>query len=197
MVEPDTRTRILEAARRCLLAEGFAALSTRKVAEDAGVPLSQIHYHFGSKEELILSLLRSENDRLLSRQTDMYATDLPLWKQWEMACDYFDADLSSGYVRVIQEMTAAGWSSQAVGKEMQLMWGGWIDLLLGVAREAGDRSLLPGGFTPEEVVALVSAWFVGAEALILLDMESAQLPYRKVLRKVGDLIRVAEERGAS
>ncbi|MCZ6738117.1 MAG: TetR family transcriptional regulator, partial [Actinobacteria bacterium] len=50
MTEKDTRAEILDAARRCLLADGYAALSTRKVAEDAGVPLSQIHYHFGSKE---------------------------------------------------------------------------------------------------------------------------------------------------
>ena len=59
----DNRTLILEAARSRLLADGYAGLSTRKVAEDAGVPLSQIHYHFGSKQGLILALLEHENQR--------------------------------------------------------------------------------------------------------------------------------------
>ena len=52
----DTRTLILDAARRLLLAEGYAGLSTRKVAVEARVPLSQLHYHFGSKQGLILAL---------------------------------------------------------------------------------------------------------------------------------------------
>ena len=52
----DTRTLILDAARRRLLADGYTGLSTRKVAEQAQVPVSQLHYHFGSKQGLILAL---------------------------------------------------------------------------------------------------------------------------------------------
>lgn len=193
MIERDTSTKILEAARRCLLADGYAALSTRKVADDAGVPLSQIHYHFGSKEELILSLLRKENDRLLGRQAELFALEIPLWARWEQACDYFDEDIASGYVRVLQEMTATGWSSEALGKEMRQIWDGWGSLLLGVARESERKGMSLGGLTPEEVVALVSASFVGAEAMILLGYESERVPLRAALRRVGDLIRIAEE----
>ena len=75
----DTRTLILEAARSCLLADGYANLSTRRVAEAADVPLSQIHYYFGSRQDLILAMLASENERLLARQSSMYAGDEPLW----------------------------------------------------------------------------------------------------------------------
>lgn len=193
LTERDTRTEILEAARRCLLADGYAALSTRKVAEDAGVPLSQIHYHFGSKEELILSLLRKENDRLLGRQAEMFAREIPLWERWEQACDYFDEDIASGYVRVLQEMTAAGWSSEALGKEMRQIMGEWGELLLEVAKDSEKKGLSFGGLTSEEVVALVSASFLGAETMILLGYESDRVPLRAALRKVGDLIRIAEE----
>ena len=49
---PSTEDRILAAARACLLRSGYAAVSTRAVADDAGVPLSQIHYHFGSKRQI-------------------------------------------------------------------------------------------------------------------------------------------------
>ena len=87
----DTAARIIEAARACLLADGYAAMSTRKVADQAGVPLSQIHYHFGSKDDLILGLLRAENKGRLERQAEMYGQDLPLSEQWELACDFFGA----------------------------------------------------------------------------------------------------------
>ena len=63
-----TATAILDAARERLLADGYANLSTRKVAVEAGVPLSQLHYHFGSKSGLILALLEAENQRRLDRQ---------------------------------------------------------------------------------------------------------------------------------
>ena len=113
MVEQDTRLRILAAAKGVLLDVGYANLSTRGIAEAAGVPLSQIHYHFGSKQNLMLAVLDMENRMRLARQAAMYESDKPLWEQWLQACDFFDDDLESGYVRVLMEMTAAGWSSRA------------------------------------------------------------------------------------
>ena len=113
----DTRSGILEAARSAILADGYAALSTRRVAELAGVPLSQIHYHFGSKRQLVLAVLAAENARLLERQADMYDAPDPLWVRWDRACDFLDADLRSGYVRILHEMIAAGWSDAEVAVE--------------------------------------------------------------------------------
>ena len=191
----ETATKILGAARERLLAEGYAALTTRSVAETAGVPLSQIHYHYGSKEELILRLLRSENERVLGRQTEMYARDLPLWKRWDLACDYFDEDIASGYVRVLMEMTAAGWSSEAIRKEVKTIYEDWGALLTDVAGEAASKGLSLGGMRPADISALVAAAFVGAEALILSDMESELTPFRDSLRRVTKLIREAEEAG--
>src|SRR6266702_3739384 len=106
----------MEAARSRLLADGYAGLSTRKVAMEAGVPLSQVHYHFGSKGGLILALLEEENRRRLERQSRMYAEDRPLWQRYEQACDFLEDDLDSGYVRVLQEMIAAGWSNDQIGE---------------------------------------------------------------------------------
>ncbi|MEA1901892.1 MAG: TetR/AcrR family transcriptional regulator [Actinomycetota bacterium] len=194
MSKQDTATRILDAARACLLADGFAALTTRKVAQHAGVPLSQIHYHFGSREDLILSLLRKENEALVGRQSEMFAREIPVWRKWEIACDYYDEDLASGYVRVLQEMTAAGWSSEPLGKEMAEIYREWNSVLIDLARETDEKGLLPPLFTVEEVAALVASAFLGAEALILLDMEGDGMPLRSALRKVGDLIRIAEEK---
>src|SRR5688572_820968 len=93
-----TREAIIEAARQRLLDDGYARLSTRGVAETAGVPLSQLHYHFGSKQQLILELLEAENSRRLARQTDMYGEEHPLWQRYEQACDFLEDDLDSGYV---------------------------------------------------------------------------------------------------
>jgi AcrR family transcriptional regulator len=193
VVEQDTRLRILAAAKGALLDAGYAKLSTRGIAEAAGVPLSQIHYHFGSKQNLMLAVLTSENRLRLSRQTAMYEADLPLWKQWLQACDFFDDDLESGYVRVLLEMTAAGWSDPEIADAVSAEVGGWFDLLADVARRASERfgSLSP--FTPDEVAALAGLPFLGAEVLILLGFDDSKVAARSALRKVGELLRTLEE----
>ena len=188
-----TRTLILDAARSRLLADGYGGLSTRKVAEQAGVPLSQLHYHFGSKQGLILALLDQENQRRLARQHRMYAEDAPLWQRYERACDFLEDDLDSGYVRVLQEMIAAGWSNRELGDAVRELVGGWFSLLNEVAREAEQRYGRLGPFTSDEVGTLVGAAFIGAEALLLLGFDRDVLPIRSALRRMSVVIRQLEE----
>jgi AcrR family transcriptional regulator len=188
----ETRSTILDAARTALLADGYAALSTRRVADLAGVPLSQIHYHFGSKRQLISAVLAAENERLLERQSQMFAQPEPLWVRWERACDFLDSDLQSGYVRILQEMIAAGWSDADVAAAVREMLGGWFGLLAEVARAEQARGGDLGTFTPEEVATLMGVPFLGAEQLILLGFAEAELPLRSALRKVGLLMRALD-----
>jgi AcrR family transcriptional regulator len=185
----DTRATILAAARERLLADGYANLSTRAVAEAAEVPLSQIHYHYGSKLQLILAVLAAENERLLDRQRAMFDTPEPLWVRWEIACDFLESDVASGYVRILQEMIAAGWSDAEVAASVRDMVGGWYRLLAEVARREQQQGADLFGFTPDEVAALMATPFLGAEELILLGVTEDTLPVQSALRKVGAILR--------
>ena len=193
VVEQDTRLRILAAAKVVLLDVGYAKLSTRAIAEAAGVPLSQIHYHFGSKQNLMLAVLDRENRARLARQAAMYEADKPLWEQWLQACDFFDDDLESGYVRVLMEMTAAGWSDREIAQAVSAQVQGWFDLLAEVAQRAAKRFGSQSPFTAEELAALAGLPFLGAEAVILLGLDDAKIAGRPALRKIGELLRMIEE----
>lgn len=193
MTELATDSIILGAAKKALLDVGYAGLSTRKIAESAGVPLSQIHYHFGSKQALVLAVLEEENRSLLRRQEMMYAEDMPLWKQWEQACDFLEDDLDSGYVRVLQEMVAAGWSNPEIGEAVRKMLRQWFALLSDVVDRAQDKVGGLGPFTAEEVGLLVGSPFIGVEAMLLLGFTEEELPARSALRKFGEVIRTLEE----
>jgi AcrR family transcriptional regulator len=189
----ETRAAILEAARRRLLVDGFGGLSTRAVAEAAGVPLSQVHYHFGSKHQLVLDLLEAEDARRLARQTAMYAEDVPLWQRYEQACDFLEDDLESGYVRVLQEMIAAGWSDATIGRRVRELLLGWLDLLTSVVRDAERALGSLGPFTAGELATLIGQAFLGGEAVLLLGFDRSQVPVRSALRRFGLLIRALEE----
>jgi len=191
--KPDTSTVLLEAARKVLRQKGYAGLSTREVAAAAGVPLSQIHYHFGSKQGMVLELFEYLNAQLLERQNALFGDpNLKLSEQWDKACDYLDDDIASGYVRVLQELNAASWSDSEVAKVVREGLKGWLDLIAGLARKAERELGGFGPFTPEEVGALVGSAFIGAEVHYLLGLERRGIPVRHSLRRVGDLIRIAE-----
>lgn len=190
-----TSTSLLEAAKKVLRQNGYAGLSTRDVAEMAGVPLSQIHYHFGSKQGLVLALFEYLNAQLLDRQNALFADSaLTFSQQWDRACEYLDDDIASGYVRVLQELLAASFSDAAVAKIIRASIMGWVDLIVAAARRAEQRLGGLGPLTPEDVGALAANAFIGAESLYLLGLEKRGSPVRQALRRIGDLIRMAETR---
>jgi AcrR family transcriptional regulator len=189
----ETSTVVLEAAKKMLRQKGYSKLSTRDVAAAAGVPLSQIHYHFGSKQGMVLALFEHLNSQLLDRQNVMFHdSTLSLSQQWDRACDYLDEDIASGYVRVLQELIAASWADSPVAKVIQAGLIGWYKLLVELARRAEHEFGSLGPFTADEVAALVGAAFVGAESYYLLGLEKKGIPVRKSLRRFGDLIRAME-----
>ena len=189
----DTRTLILEAARRRLLEDGHRGLSTRKVAEAAEVPLSQLHYHFGSKQGLLLAVLEEEDRRRLARQTRMYSADRPLWERYEQACDFLEDDLDSGFVRILQEMISQGWADDTLAAAVRALLEQWFALLTEVTAEAEARLGPLGPFTPTELATLIGTAFIGGESLILLGFDRDRPPVRAALRRVGVLIRQLEE----
>lgn len=192
--KPDVRKALIEAAKKVLRRDGYAGFSTREVAEQAGVPLSQIHYHFGSKTGLVLALFEHQTNELLARQRAMFDdTSIPLSARWDRACDYLDEDIASGYVRTLQELIAASWSDPEITKPVLTAQLEWNVLLTEMAERVGDELGGFGPFTPNDVATLVANAFVGAESMFLLGMEKRGVPVRDCLRRVGDLIRIMEQ----
>ena len=124
----------------------------------------------------------------------MYAEDAPLWQRYERACDFLEDDLDSGYVRVLQELIAAGWSNAE-------LWRGSPRAARRLVARCSPRSPgrpsaatgALGPFTAEELATLVASAFFGSESLLLLGFDREVLPIRSALRRVGVLIRQLEE----
>lgn len=183
----ETKRELLQAAQDVLVVEGFAGLSTRRVAAAADMQMSQIQYHFGSKEGMILALFEFMNAGLVSRQAMTFDDDsMSLSQKWLQACDYLEEDFASGYVRVFQELIAAGWSNPKIGDAVSTALAHWHEVLTVLARDLVREHNVPAPFTPESIAALIAAAFVGAEALILLGYEDQIHPLRQALRQIGE-----------
>lgn len=106
-----TARAILNAAKTSLLEVGYAKLSTRTIADEAAVPLSQIHHHFGSKQNLILAVLERENECLLDRQERMYGGRHAALETVGTGMRLLRRRLGFGIRQRTVEMVAAGWST--------------------------------------------------------------------------------------
>jgi AcrR family transcriptional regulator len=85
----DAKTRLLliDTTERLMLEEGYAAVTSRRVATEAGVTAPLVHYYFPTLDELFLAVVRRRADEQLVRQARLLATDEPLRAMWRFHSD--------------------------------------------------------------------------------------------------------------
>ncbi len=64
----DTKEQILNVAERLFAEKGFSGTSLRNVIREAGVNIAAVHYHFGSKEELFIAVVRRVAQQIVASQ---------------------------------------------------------------------------------------------------------------------------------
>jgi AcrR family transcriptional regulator len=82
-----TRGALLDAAERLMLEEGYAAVTSRRVAARAGLKPQLVHYYFRTMDDLFLALYRRGAEQGLERQARALASDQPLWALWDLSRD--------------------------------------------------------------------------------------------------------------
>jgi AcrR family transcriptional regulator len=100
---------LLDAAERLLVDVGHAGISTRRLAEEAGVNHGLVHYYFGSIENLLVRVLERFTERLISRQREMYAADVPFVEKWRTAMRYLISE-DVTYEKIWLELSALAWN---------------------------------------------------------------------------------------
>jgi AcrR family transcriptional regulator len=189
----DTEAKILDAAFRRLAREGYAALSIREIAKDAGVNHALINYHFGSKDQLVIAVLDQANRRLLDRQQRMYRGSSGFAEKWAAARRFYEDDLASGFVRVQAELWAASFSDPGLREKFLPRVLAWKEVVLGGIRDALETAEqcgveLPAPFTAEVIASLVSEFWIGMEFADLIGATERQLHHRATLDAIEQLL---------
>jgi AcrR family transcriptional regulator len=86
---PDSKTRaqLVDAAERLLLEEGYAAVTSRRVAAAAGLKPQLVHYYFRTMDDLFLEVFRRRADANLERVANAVRRDGSLRALWELNAD--------------------------------------------------------------------------------------------------------------
>jgi AcrR family transcriptional regulator len=197
----DTRAKILDAAFRRLATEGYAALSVREIAKDAGVNHALINYHFRTKDQLVIAVLDAANQRLLARQAAMYQGPSGFAQKWAEARRFYESDLGSGFVRVQAELWAASLSNAELRDKFLPRLLAWKQLVLEAVREAlaaakAEGIALPRVLTPEVLACWISEFWLGMEFADLLGVKEEQVTHRAALDAVQSLLEALDARRA-
>src|SRR3954463_10862704 len=82
-----TRALLLDAAERLVLREGYAAVTSRRVAAEAGIKPQLVHYYFRTMDDLFLEVYRRRADENIERFERAVAADGSLQALWQLNAD--------------------------------------------------------------------------------------------------------------
>src|SRR5262245_30812380 len=83
----ETRAVLLDTVERVMLQDGYAAVSSRRIAKEAGVTPALVHYYFATLDDLFLAVLRRRADQQLERHQRFLASAQPLRALWAFSRD--------------------------------------------------------------------------------------------------------------
>ena len=193
MAQNETVDAFLDAAERLLISVGYAGVTARRLAEEAGANHGLIHYYFGSMEQLLIQVLERFTQRLIARQREMYASDAPFLEKWRAAMSFLDDDLSNGYQKIWFELQALGWNHPELRERLARIHSQWRDTLTeAFAKALAEYRLDSEQFPLAGIVALVVTFNEGiilerlggitegqAELLAMIDRWLADLEATK------------------
>jgi AcrR family transcriptional regulator len=106
---------MLDAAEHLLYEVGYAGVTTRAVAEEAGVNHGLVHYYFGSMEELLTQTLERFVDQLAEALEVLYEDpNLTFAEKWRLGSQFWVEEPTSRFPKILLELLAMGWNMPAL-----------------------------------------------------------------------------------
>src|SRR5580698_6380950 len=113
-----TRKALLDAAEELLISKGAAAITTRKVADRAGVNQALVHYHFGTIEQLLLAVLERVSVAVKERSERIYEEESSFIAGWfEEMETMITADVKRGWGKIWLENLTLAANRPKIGKQ--------------------------------------------------------------------------------
>jgi TetR/AcrR family transcriptional regulator len=105
---PDAKNRsnLLDAAEQLMLEEGYAAVSSRRVAQRAGLKHQLVHYYFRTMDDLFLEVFRRRAEQGLKHQAQALQSPQPLWALWEFSTDPTGTALTMEFIALANHRKA-------------------------------------------------------------------------------------------
>jgi len=150
---------LLDAAERLLADVGYAGITTRGLAKEAGVNHGLVHYYFGSNENLLVHALERFTGRLIARQRELYEDDsVPFADKWRTAMRYLVSE-DVRYEKIWLELQALAWNNPDIRARLARVNAEWRAVLTEAFDEPRRELSIP--MPLEALVSLVMTFNLG------------------------------------
>lgn len=102
---------ILDAAEKVILDEGYASVTTRRVAERAGLKAPLVHYYYKTTDDLLLAVYRRAAETSLQSHAEAMSSDDPLAALWAI-------NINTGNTALAIEFMAMANHRKFIGEEI-------------------------------------------------------------------------------
>lgn len=160
---PDAKNRIvlLDAAEQLMIEEGYVAVTSRRVAEKAGLKPQLVHYYFRTMDDLFLAVFVRRAEEGLVVQAEVLKSAQPLWALWRLGID-------PSATRLTMEIMGLANHRPALRAEI----GRYAEMFRAAETEAITAALHRYGVDASEVPPIV--WtFIAASVSRVMVMEQA------------------------
>jgi AcrR family transcriptional regulator len=126
--DSTTRDGILDAAEAVMVEEGYAAVTSRRIATIAGVNSALVYYYFDTMDGLFIALFRRGADRSFDRLEQVLTSSQPLWEFWEFIHDRSSSARTMEFIALSNHRKAiqaeiADYSRKFRKRELELLAG--------------------------------------------------------------------------
>ena len=173
---------LLDAAERLLVEVGYAGITTRRVAEEAGVNHGLVHYYFGSIEQLLVRALERFTQRLVERQRVLYAADIPFIEKWWTAMRFLTSE-DVAYEKIWLELHALAWNRPDLREHVARVNAEWRSVLLEAFEPAREEFGID--MPLEALVSLVMTFNLG---IMLERLTGVERGHRDLLEWIDDFL---------
>jgi AcrR family transcriptional regulator len=104
--DPTTRNALLDATQQLMLDEGYAAVTTRRVAAKADLNSAMVFYYFDNLDGLFIALFQRGAERSFERLQTALSSDQPLWGFWDLIHDRSGSALTMEFIALANHRKA-------------------------------------------------------------------------------------------
>jgi AcrR family transcriptional regulator len=184
---PDAKNRgvLLDAAEQLMLEEGYAGVTSRRVADRAGLKPQLVHYYFRAMDDLFLAAFRRRAERGLKYQSEILNSPQPLWALWKFHTESPDTALTMEFTALANHR-----------KELRAEIAYYAERFRDEQSKAVASALQRYGIDPDELPPVVAiALIMGVSQLLVVEealgmsaghAETVQVVERYLRRLEGD-----------
>lgn len=169
---------ILNAAYKCISTKGYANVSLREIAKEAGVALSQLNYYYGNKEGLFMEVIKMMVKKYISEVERHLKKGQTAKEKTSSLIKFFKEMLANnpGLFRLLYDFTGLALWSSSFSEQLRSLFKKLSDIIEEHILNNTNVNQVLKGYSSKSIARMILGAMFGTAIQVLLDPKEDNLP---------------------